>query len=502
MAEAPHRRRTTVRRLPAVAVLGTGLVLGLVLGHGGARRAGAPPAIVVGSAAAPADALSSSWFCAGATDARKGVANARLLVTNAGHRSLQARIRIVSDRSAARTLTVPVGPAASVLVPEALAGGAPWVGATVQLDGGQASVEQETSGPLGPTVEACATTSSRTWYFAAGQTLVNATSTISLLNPDAAPAIVDLSFTTDQGEEQPGGFQGLIVPPGGLVEVPLGSHLRRRRFIATTVRATAGAVVAWKTDVVEQPAKGAVLLGTAGARSPLADPASPYPSVTDVLGAPSPATRWWWPDGATGAGTVEQYEVYNPGAVTARVALSVALDQGSAEPFTLTVGPGQVATLPTSAAARIPAGVAYAASLRSLNGVPVVAERTVEAARPAAPGSAELLGATEPAHRWLVGAPRVGWDHQLVLTVAGTSGKPAVVTVDQLVGGRLVAVQGIGAVHIGPQAPLVIDFGRLPAPPTGPIVVQATEGVVVARQLLGTERLGAVTASLGVPLPG
>ena len=88
--------------------------------------------------------------------------------------------------------------------------------------------------------------------------------TVSLLNPYPTDAVVDLSFTTDQGVEQPQGFQGLVVPPGGLLTVNLGDHLRRRQAIATTVTARSGRLVAWKTEVVTPPTRQEACSGTAG----------------------------------------------------------------------------------------------------------------------------------------------------------------------------------------------------------------------------------------------
>ena len=94
----------------------------------------------------------------------------------------------------------------------------------------------------------CATSGSARWYFTYGQTLVNAGEEISLLNPYPADSVVDLSFTTDQGVEFPVGFQGIVVPAGGLVSVNIGDHLRRRQQIATTVIARTGRVVAWEFE--------------------------------------------------------------------------------------------------------------------------------------------------------------------------------------------------------------------------------------------------------------
>ena len=88
---------------------------------------------------------------------------------------------------------------------------------------------------------------------------------------------MDLSFTTNEGVERPQQFQGLVVPADGLVAVNLGDHLRRRQFIATTVTARSGRLVAWKTDVVTPPRSGEVRARDARpppTRSPIRPPPS------------------------------------------------------------------------------------------------------------------------------------------------------------------------------------------------------------------------------------
>ena len=56
---------------------------------------------------------------------------------------------------------------------------------------------------------------------------------------------------------------------------------------------------------------------------------------------PHAATAWLEADG----GLVEQYHIYNPNQREAHVQVSLALDQGSAEPFSLTVPPTSAMTL-------------------------------------------------------------------------------------------------------------------------------------------------------------
>jgi hypothetical protein len=249
-------------------------------------------------------------------------------------------------------------------------------------------------------------------------TLINADVEISLVNPYPTDSVVDLSFTTSEGLEVPQDFQGLVVPGGGMLNVDLGSHLRRRQAIATSVSARNGQVVAWETQWANQPKASSPLLGTAAAQKPLADPAWPIPGVTVALGAPSAGTEWVWPDGIAGNGVQETYVIYNPGATVANVRLSLDLDQGSAEPFDLTVGPYQVVPVVSDQQARIPAGVVHSGVLVSTNGVPVVASRVVAAGTASTwTGLGEVSGGRVAAARWLlpdaVASP--GYDGWVVL---------------------------------------------------------------------------------------
>jgi len=374
-------------------------------------------------AAAPPSALSSSWFCAGATDGGSHYIPGVVVIANAGREAATAAVTLLGSNGARAHRTLSVAARATVQVPESVPGGAPWVGAFVDVDAGQVAVAQQIltnasssgSGSQGaPEVTPCATSASPRWYFPSGQTLINAGVELTLVNPQAEAAIVDLSFTTSEGQEAPQGFQGLVVPARGLLAVDLASHLRRRAAIATTVSVRAGAAVAFETDWVDPPAPGAVLEGTPQASQADADPAFPVAGVEVTLGAPSPQTSWIWPAGVAGPGLSETYVIYNPAAKAAQVRLSIGLDQGQAEPFPLSVGPYQVLTVNSEGQARIPPGVGHFAALESLNGVGVVALRSLVADGSSAwypqsgpsYGRAAMLGEDFRARRWLL--PMVG----------------------------------------------------------------------------------------------
>lgn len=365
---------------------------------------------------APAAALSSSWFCAGAVGAPAHLADGSLVVANAGSRPLNGTVTFIPSSGASTTRPVAVGAAQSVTVAEPAVADSAYLGAVVNLDGGQAAVQQVVSGSEGTSSTACSTSGGTSWYFPAGTTQPNSTLSLLLLNPFPDDAIADLSFVTEQGQENPQDFQGLVIPGGTLLGVDLGSHLRDRASVATMVHLRVGRVAAFETDAV-QPQTSAQQ-----SAAPPGTTAWP-PGVDVVLGAPSPGTAWWWPNGIDGSNQTEEYVLYNPTANPAQISLGVVLDEGSADPFQMTVEPQSVSVIDSNTESRIPVGVGHAAWLRSTNGVGVVAARVTMATSGAShPGIAVILGSRLRARRWLIpGAGTSGANPALVVYNPGTS---------------------------------------------------------------------------------
>jgi hypothetical protein len=499
-------------RLRVVGVIALLLIAGLVLGRSSRYRPATSVRRAGGPVAAPLVASSSAWFCAGATDSPVGLAPGDLVISNAGPRAVAVSVTVLASAGASGHRALVVGPYERVSIPETVPGTAPWTGAIVDLDGGDVTVDQEISGPLGTTVSACATDGSTAWYFAAGATLVNATSEIILLNPYPTVAIANLTFTTTDGIEAPTLFEGVIVPAGHLVALDLGARLRRRAAIATSVAVTSGRVVAWKTDIVSRPLFGTPLIGTGAATDAEADPALPVAGVTTTLGAPAPAVVWRWPEGSTAATVGERYVIYNPGSRPARLKLVMQPDDSSAPPASLgvTVGPQATATL-NPAAAGISADGGYAAALTSTNGVAVVAERTVTGTAASGRGVGEMLGSVQMARDWLVGLGPTDRPTEEVIAVSDPGPNAVTVSFRALRSGMLAPVEGtVGLGPAGPVAPVrvaagqsvAVEVGGPGAPPDTSVMVHATGPVIVERDLYGYRGTPGVSIALGVPLSG
>jgi len=418
--EAPVRRarRAAVRadrtsRAGAVVVLVVALVAGLVgdhlLGRSGSGQA--VSAAPVMPALAPAGSLSATWFCPAMQAAGDSPAKGRVIVANPGSADLHVSATFAESGGQQITTTRVVPAYSRTTFKLETEAPSPFTATTLVLDSGSAAVEQEVQGPLGESIAPCASASSDHWYFAAGRTDTDATMLLSLYNPFPGDAIADLRFATDQGRTTPDAYQGIVIPGHGVAVVNVGEKVRIRSAIATTVNVRAGRLVVDKLEL--QAGSGPAIRG-----------------LSLVLGAPAPGTNWYYPDGVSAKGRTEHFEIYNPGTQEAQVDVSPFLERGAADPFNLTVAPGDRISLQIDKEPRIPPNVGQSWTVASTNGVPVVVERLMEATSDSARvGVADTTGAPEGARRWLFAAGSATPPADEYLIVFNPSDRPVRVTV-------------------------------------------------------------------------
>ncbi len=414
----------------------------------------APPPAAAGDLIAPVGAESSAWYCVGGTDAGGG-AVATISLTNPTSRPVTGTVRAVASNGhvGMAAVTVPAGSTTSV-VPTQVAGAGP-AAATVELDGGGVAVTQTVSGPLGWSSAPCASTTSDHWYFAHASTASGDTAVLTLYNPGATVAIADVTLVTSTaGTLQPAGYQEVDLPPGAFVSENLGDHAQNDPSVATEVETLSGTVVAAQLQTFGQPAHGGLAL------------------VSGSGAAPS----WSFPQSTVVDGGSVVFRVLNPSATTARVTVSLGLQSGRAEPVSLTVPPGSVASLDGSTMARIPANVAFGITFTAAGGIGIVVSREVVA--PAAapvPQVGEVPGVAGSSPGWLVVAVAPPGTGNYSLAVLDLSGAPVSLTVRAWTGGAARPVRGLDGVTVEPGVPLVL--GPTPAVPAGMLEISA-EGPV------------------------
>ena len=475
------RRERAGRRVPALLVIVALLVAGGVADRLPRTGDGSPTAVATNPGmpvAAPASALSSTWYCAGATATPGGAADGSVIVANPGRKALTGSITVVPTQGNPRTVPLTVPAASRAVVRHQDLVQAPFAAALVELDGGEVVVEHAVSGPLGASVAPCASRASDQWFFASGSTAREDTMFLALYNPFPEDAIADLSFSTDQGPAAPADFKGLVVRPGSLAVVNVGDHVRRRDRVAATVQARRGRLV---VDRIQ--------LRNSGNRR----------GATLALGAPSPGTTWHFPDGGVGEGVEERFLLYTPGSEEAEVDVDLRLDEGAAEPFEITVPPGEHVPLVINDEDRVPDGIGHSVTVQSVNGVGVVVERSITAAPSTGrPGVAEAVGARDSARRWVLawGATNDVIDEWVIVqNVADTD---TTVSFTALAAGQPLAVEGLQRRDVAAGRRRAFRIREHIRRDDLSLLVSATGPVVVERAVsLGG---AGISAAMGIPL--
>jgi hypothetical protein len=390
-------------RVPALLLLGTLGVSVFLSSQVGARpildESPQPVAGLAAPAAQPADAASSTWYCAAGTAQSDGFADHTVVVANATDHDVHGVLTVFagrlekpaapsappSDPAAAPSATAPpdptttsppaTDPAEKEEVEKTFTVGAHARGsfrladiraaelaaAVVEVDSGGVAVEHQVNGASGTSdVAACASTASPDWHFGWGATTRDAREVLVLFNPFPSDVTVDGVFSTAGGVREPLRWQGLAVPGRSVVGIDLGDDVTRREQVSATIHSRGGLLVVDRLQMFDGS------LGKTG--------------VNLDLGQPAAQLNWGFPEGRVGGPDSEQIVVYNPGDKAAEVDVSVVLGpqpEGTAPPapFGVVVRPQSFELVDFGAEARVPKSVGHSTIVRSRNGIPVVAER-------------------------------------------------------------------------------------------------------------------------------
>ncbi len=470
-------------RLPAILVLVAALAaMALVdVNDRVPTPFGAATAFAMPTAAGPS-ALSSTWFCAASANVGEGVSGLSVLVANQGDEPRSGTVTWMPEDGEAvtRPVEVPAHDGLALEADDAVDAGA--VSAVVELDGGGVAVEHAVSAPSGRSVAPCASSASDRWYLANGSTARDASQVLVLFNPFPGDAVVDIAFATDQGRDEPEALQGLPVPAGSTTRIAVGDHVRRREVTATTVTTRTGRLVVDRLQRFD---------GSEG-RSGL--------SLT--LAAPAPAEVWTFPAGRHEEGLVERWHVYNPGDVDAVVTVEVVTDSGDMPiPVERTVSARSQLVIDATEAAVVPPDVGHSSTVRSVNGVAVVAERELSGMAPSSRrGWSSMVGAPLAAERWFLAAGAGAGEVDERLVVHNPGPDRVRFSVVAHVDGRQAPIEELIDVELGPAARQEVAVAELLDDSPVPLVVDADGPVVVERDLSAASDPG-ITTLLGIPVP-
>jgi hypothetical protein len=260
----------------------------------------------------------------------------------------------------------------------------------------------------------------------------------------------------------------------------------RREQVSTTVRSRSGPIV------VE--------------RLQLFDGSDDVEGLSVALAAPAPLESWVFAHGQLGAGRGERIVLYNPGDERAEVEVAVrpaGVEEDGADPppqpFGVTVPPRRYEVVDYAGDDRVPRDVDHVTIVRSRNGVPVVAERVLTFSRRSSGDVAAGPGSAFAARSWTF-ATLGGGDRPASRLVAYNPGSDAArLSVTAVVGGRRVALDGLGDVEVPAGGQRQIELPDDLRDTEAALVVGSDAPVVVER-LVATA--GGLYQAVGPGLPG
>lgn len=475
----------TTRR-PVLIIVFAAALLGLVVAARQPRAddglPGGGPSGLEAAQLDPPDTRDSTWHCVGGTAHGGGPAVMSVVVVNIGGIARRGSITwYPSDGASPVVSDIGIeGYRSEVFsVPSEVTG--PYVSATVELDGGDVAVEHTVNGPRGSGASPCASEPSARWYLANGSTSRDASELLLVFNPSSGDAVVDMTFATNEGSDAPASLQGLPVAPRSMKVIDLGE--RRRDLISTSVSARTGQVVVERLQSFD---------GSAG-----------RVGLSLMPAAPGSARLWSFPQGFYDGSTSERWHIYNPGEREAQVSIEITPDDPTLlpEPIDLVIPPGARTTVVAAEQARVPAGVGYSSQVRSLNDVPVVAEREVDGRSPTPPrGWSSDPGAPRPASKWVFAFGESSDALRETLVVANPGNTAVQFSVFTLEGGVKSPLSALQDQELKPAARVVIGLGDLIRLSPLPLIVEATAPVVVERQVASSSGVG-LGWVMGIPSP-
>jgi hypothetical protein len=426
-----------------------------------------------GSVVPPADALSTAWYCAAGTAEAGGAADEWIDIANLSASRITATISVYpGDAGEPETRDVEIDAFERVSQRVATVVETPNPGVVVEVFGGPAIVEHELQAGNEIAMGPCSHEPSRRWYFAAGDTTRGAVQALELFNPFGDDAIVDITFVTSSGVQEPTELQGFVVSRHSKVVVPIQDLVQRQDRVATQVIARTGRIVAEQTRTFDG-ADGRVGLAVS-------------------LGAIDPRPEWTVPFGEAGNGVVSTIAIANFGTTPAQVEVSVLLpSEGVLAPETVDVPSRSVVHV--DPATRVPPGSGYGAVVRAHGAAEVVAEGFLLDTAGTTPGTADAIGAPAPARKWaFAGTPRRTSSR---ITAVNRSTRPVTVELRAYTAGDPNSPRSAPAAVVQPGKQVQFDLDELGIAPDQVIVVGADGPIVAGRQVF----LGAVSLAVGVP---
>lgn len=390
-------------------------------------------------------------------------------ISNAGDEDRTAVVSIHAGREEPVVVDIEIPALTSERIDLADHAVGPAVAALVEVDGGDVVVHHHLVGETGIDSGPCSASSSDVWHFAWGDTSRDMDEVIAIFNPFPGDAVVDFTFSTSEGSREPRGLTGLVVPRHSVVVADVSAEVTRRSQVSTTLTTRSGRVIAERVQVADGSQREDEALRT-------------REGLAVDLGTSVPSELWVHPYVQFSPDIHEDVVVYNPSDEPAEVDVEINLGPdvvGGVEPFELTLRPRGFEVVRLDAEPRLmdlfgEDSGRFTATIRSVNGVPVVAEIVTTLRNPglaAATGGA-VVGTSTIVAAPFEGEPAAGALALLSLDADG----PTTVEIVAIDGGER---DVLDEVELEPGERLEIDFEDEDLDGVGALIVESSSPIAV-----------------------
>ncbi len=352
---------------------------------------------VISSAVGSESDLVSIWYCVSGTVGGAGIADHQIILGNksdivaevaltvtpvlAPQRSSSGDDRdkknvapeVIQIETIQASVEVPPRSTKTIVVADLPKVSGEFASVMLESNVGDLIVEHRVIGATGKSQSNCHSDASEDWYFASGTTRDQAREIISVFNPFADSAVIDMTFVADGRVRRPDAFSGLVIPPRTLLPVDITGAVTLSDVVSSEIHARNGRVVAERLLI-------------------FGDEIAPNGLSLEV-GSPSLAPIWVFPGGIDGS-VPSSIQVFNPSEIE-EVSVDIEIysdfkNSSFIEPISINISPSSTETVVLAGegalnisrnaydlTSRIPQGVPHWIVVRVISGPPIVSERFV-----------------------------------------------------------------------------------------------------------------------------
>jgi len=389
----------------ALLVVVNGLVRETSPPGGGGQFVGSPPLPVV-QISRP-----GAWRCPGPLPVGAGKASSRVAIVNGTAFDVAVTVSVsrtnlptggISRANSVTYSRLEVDRHSQAVLALAKTGPAGFAAVSVESDGGGIGVAESIRGlsSRGGAIvvsSPCSLGSAPRGYIPAGSTYGSSDVRLSLYDPDATPAVVDVSVSDGTGLSSPPAFQGVVVPAKGLVVLDLRRWVFQVSSLALTATAVSGDVVIGALETTA--ATVATRSGAGGAEK------TTHLGLTGVsllVGPDRALARWSFTALQSRTGVTSMFSVYDPGTKPLSVSVAPPGRSGRVAALTEDVPAGGIVEFETPITPGTRLG-ARSVVVSSTQGAPIVVARiTARQQGPDLEAVDVTAGTGGPSKRWLL----------------------------------------------------------------------------------------------------